>query len=120
MSQKGLDTVAQFNLDEINSTKSLEFADFFLVFIDAFELGNSIRPFLILNFAYYDLSKSMLDYIFNLPFAPLRIHCNIPLATGRDRLLIHLSFGLRICLFLSPLPFFEYLVRKPLKYMFLF
>jgi hypothetical protein len=33
-------------LDEINSTKSLEFADLFLVFIDAFELGNSIRPFL--------------------------------------------------------------------------
>jgi len=33
-------------LDEINSTKSLEFADLFLVFIDAFELGNSIRPYL--------------------------------------------------------------------------
>jgi hypothetical protein len=44
--RKRPDTVAQFNLDEINSTKSLEFADLFLVFNDAFELGNSIRPFL--------------------------------------------------------------------------
>ncbi len=44
-SQKRPDTVAQFILDEINSTKSLEFADLFLVFNDAFELGNSIRPF---------------------------------------------------------------------------
>jgi hypothetical protein len=43
--QKRADTVAQFNLDEINSTKSLEFADLFLVFIDDFELGNSIRSF---------------------------------------------------------------------------
>jgi hypothetical protein len=33
-------------LDEISSTKSLEFADLFLVFIDAFELGNSIGAFL--------------------------------------------------------------------------
>jgi hypothetical protein len=46
LSQKGSDTVAQFILDEINSTKSLEFADLFLVFIDAFELGNSIGSFL--------------------------------------------------------------------------
>ncbi len=46
MSQKRSDTVAQFNLDEINSTKSLEFADLFLVFNDAFELGNSIRSFI--------------------------------------------------------------------------
>ncbi|MDQ3374696.1 MAG: hypothetical protein M3521_12515, partial [Acidobacteriota bacterium] len=49
LSQKGSDTVAQFILDEINSTKSLEFADLFLVFIDAFELGNSIGSFLRLN-----------------------------------------------------------------------
>ena len=47
-SHKRPDTVAQFNLDEINSTKSLEFSDLFLVFNDAFELGNSIRAFLIL------------------------------------------------------------------------
>jgi len=40
--QKRPDTVAQFDLDEINLTKSLEFADLFLVFNDAFELGNSI------------------------------------------------------------------------------
>jgi len=46
VSQKGSDTVAQFILDEINSTKSLEFADLFLVFNDAFELGNSIGSFL--------------------------------------------------------------------------
>ncbi len=44
--QKGSDTVAQFILDEINSTKSLEFADLFFIFNDAFELGNSIRFFL--------------------------------------------------------------------------
>jgi hypothetical protein len=49
VSQKRSDTVAQFILDEINSTKSLEFADLFLVFIDAFELGNSIRSFLTLS-----------------------------------------------------------------------
>jgi hypothetical protein len=49
MSQKWSDTVAQFNLDEINSTKSLEFADLFLVFIDAYELGNSIWSFLRLT-----------------------------------------------------------------------
>jgi len=33
-------------LDKINQAKSPEFADSFLVFIDAFELGNSIRSFL--------------------------------------------------------------------------
>jgi hypothetical protein len=36
------DTVAQFILDEINSTKSLEFADLLSVSINDFELGNSI------------------------------------------------------------------------------
>ncbi len=50
MSQKGSDTVAQFILDEINSTKSLEFADLFFIFNDAFELGNSIGSFLGLKY----------------------------------------------------------------------
>lgn len=45
MFQKGSDTVAQFILDEINSTKSPNFADLFLVFINDFELGNSIGSF---------------------------------------------------------------------------
>jgi hypothetical protein len=52
VSNKRADTVAQFILDEINSTKSLEFADLFLVFIDAYELGNSIRAFLRLAFSF--------------------------------------------------------------------
>jgi hypothetical protein len=47
-SQKRPDTVAQFILDEINSTKSLEFADLFFIFNDAFELGNSIGSFSVL------------------------------------------------------------------------
>ncbi len=42
MSHKLPDTVAQFISGKIKSTKSPEFFDLFLVFIDDFELGNSI------------------------------------------------------------------------------
>ena len=40
--QKWSDTVAQFILDKIKSTKSLEFSNLFVVFINDFELGNRI------------------------------------------------------------------------------